>query len=132
MPKTLSKLKKLQRADDATKKRWLFGATAISMILVITLWVFYLNMTLPSINKETKPAEAAGNGEDLGGTFKNGFRVIGGDAQKQFEGIKSQFNQYFNSVKSGVLQNNEVLVEPKATEDFQPPASEEIPPTKLP
>lgn len=130
MPKALSKIKKLQRADDATKKRWLFGATAISMIFVITLWIFYLNMTLPNVNKEVKNAEV--DKENLGETFKNGFRAISGDFQGKFDELKSQFNNYFDSLKSEVLENNEFLIEPTSTEEFQPTPNEAIPPTTLP
>lgn len=130
MPKVLNKIKKLQRADDATKKRWLFGATTISMIFVIALWIFYLNMTLPSINKETKNAEV--NEESLSGIFKNGLGVISGDFQGKFNELKFQFNHKLDSFKNEIQKNNELLIEPMSTQEFQPTPNEIVPPTALP
>jgi len=131
MPKILNKIKKLRRADDATKKRWLFGATTISMIFVIALWVFYLNMTLPSINKEKKIAEV-NNEESLSKIFKNGLGVISGDFQGKFNELKFQFNHKLDSFKNEIQKNNELLIEPMSAQEFQPPPNEAIPPTTLP
>lgn len=37
----------LQRADLKTKRRWLVVLSALSMLLVLALWLVYLNLTLP-------------------------------------------------------------------------------------
>lgn len=40
-------IKEVQRAGDATKKRWLIIFSGAGMLIVIVLWIAYLNVTLP-------------------------------------------------------------------------------------
>ncbi len=66
-------LEKIQNSDEATKKRWLVAATAVSMIIVIGFWFVYINYT-------TKPAveNTAVQTPNIGfwQIFKNGLAVI--------------------------------------------------------
>lgn len=43
-------LNKIQNSDEATKKRWLIGATAVAMVLIVGLWLIYINSIINSLN----------------------------------------------------------------------------------
>jgi len=73
----LKRIKKLladiQNSDEATKKHWLIGVSAASMVLVIGLWLAYIKLTFKfsDINIE--------NQEPVVGfwqIFKNGLMII--------------------------------------------------------
>lgn len=143
MPKGLSGLKRLQRAPDEVKKKWMIGATAISMILVITFWIFYLNTTMPAINTGTKPetdevkqnnnaSVQSKNFESFGGTFKKGLLVISENFKNKIDEFKNQVGRDFDSLKSRIQKKNEIFIESDASPEFQPPYAEEIQPTELP
>ncbi len=48
-------IKELQGKEEKTKRIYLVVASSISMIVIIALWIAYLNLTIP-------PAETAGGG----------------------------------------------------------------------
>lgn len=43
-------IEKIQNSDETIKRRWLVGMTALAMVLVITLWLLYMNFTIKSIS----------------------------------------------------------------------------------
>ena len=42
----------LQESDEATKKRWLVIMSGISMIIVIAIWLIFLNNSIRGVVKE--------------------------------------------------------------------------------
>lgn len=42
-------IENLQNADIAVKKRWLVGLSGVSIIIVVGLWLIYLNYTINSV-----------------------------------------------------------------------------------
>jgi len=72
-------LQKIQNSDEATKKRWLIGAAAVSMILVISLWLVYIQSTVKSIGDNIKDQESTIGFWQI---FKNGL-VIAFDSIKE-------------------------------------------------
>lgn len=47
------KLEEIQNSDDATKKRWLWGLSALSMSLVLAVWIGYMNMTINTVDSDS-------------------------------------------------------------------------------
>lgn len=66
-------LEKIQNSDENVKKRWLIGATAVSMVLVISLWLIYVQSTIKSISNDIENQESTIGFWQI---FKNGFVVI--------------------------------------------------------
>lgn len=66
------KLEKIQDSDETTKKRWLIGTTTVAMILVIVLWLVYINWVIKSAN-ETEVKESSLSFWQI---FKNGLNII--------------------------------------------------------
>ena len=84
-------LKKLQTSDDAVKRRWLIGSSAVMMIFVIAIWLSYFN-TLVQTNPSA-PTDETTQGLSFWQTFKGGFGIvshdIGDKIRNLFETLKS-------------------------------------------
>jgi hypothetical protein len=84
-------LRRIQNSDEAIKKRWLVGATAISMILIIGLWLGYVNSTIKSAGDDDQNRESS---IGFWQVFRNGLSVI----------YKSIYESIKESVKSIILE----------------------------
>lgn len=42
-------IRKLQQAEEAVRRRWLYLGTAVSVVLVVGLWLGYLGLTVPAL-----------------------------------------------------------------------------------
>lgn len=67
-------VKKIQNSDEATKKRWLIASSAIAMVLIISLWLVYINWTIKSVGDDSEKQEL-----EIGfwQIFKTGLKVVG-------------------------------------------------------
>ena len=45
-------IEKLQNSDDTVKKRWLVIMSGLSMIIVIAIWLIFLNNSIRGVVKE--------------------------------------------------------------------------------
>lgn len=123
----IEKIKRIQRADEKTKKRWLIGLTASAMILIIGLWLIFLNnFSLPTIAPvadspttssvaAAQPARPAGGKEDsIWQTFKRGLNEIIQNAKDQISAAK-------NSLEEQLQKNNETIIENQNVLPLTPP-----------
>ena len=64
-------IEKIQNSSEQTKKRWLFIFSAVSMIIIISLWLVYLNYSLGEIAKDEQT--------EIGffKVFQTGLKVVG-------------------------------------------------------
>ncbi|NCO15186.1 hypothetical protein COW77_00195 [Candidatus Wolfebacteria bacterium CG18_big_fil_WC_8_21_14_2_50_39_7] len=83
-------LQKIQNSDEATKKRWLIGATAISMILVIGLWLVYIQSTVKSIGNNIENQESTVGFWQI---FKNGLVVVFNSVKENIKIIISEITK---------------------------------------
>lgn len=69
MTKIQNYIEKLQGLDEDAKKIWLIVLTAVSVVIVVTLWLFYLNATVLAVHEKEKPGFLQ--------VFKTGLNVVG-------------------------------------------------------
>lgn len=69
----MSFLKKIQNSNEATKKHWLVVSSAISIIIVLVLWLVYINWTISLVNNNNQKQELEPNFWQI---FKTGLIVI--------------------------------------------------------
>mgnify|MGYP001609823234 FL=1 len=83
--KLKNKLKQIQESDEATKKKWLIIMTAATMIMVISLWLVYINYSIKSVYDGTTviKVEKLESEIDFLGVFKKGLGVIGNSAKEK-------------------------------------------------
>jgi hypothetical protein len=75
----------IQNSDEKTKKRWLIGASAISIILVIGLWFVYINFTTKPLGENTSINEPTVGFWQI---FKNGLTIV-------FQSVKEKVEDVF-------------------------------------
>lgn len=110
----------LQQSDEGTKKWWLFLLSGSSMVIVLILWSFYINMTIQSLNNKEAYPENAG----VLSIFKNGVMVLSEDS-----GLKlSKLTDYLKTLLS---KKNSVTIQ-GANFNFIVNGLEEVNPKKLP
>lgn len=107
-------IQKLQNSDEATKKRWLFGATSVTMIFVIALWSVYISYSVENLNTA---AETKENGLSFSTVFSTGFKIL---SEETITKLKT------------LIAGAEPLTILKKDFDFTLDTLEEIPPTPLP
>lgn len=76
-------IKNLQNSDPKTKKRWLIGATSITMILVITLWSFHISRFIKDLNA----AKTESNQASFTAVFTNGLKIISKETAAQIKNL---------------------------------------------
>lgn len=139
---------KLKSADERTKRRFVAIASSLTMVVVIFLWVVYLNLTLPALTKTRDAGDTTGGDASIAsssvaaaptepdssflGILARGLKVLGNGAGKQIETIKEDAIQQFSKIGTFAAKKNETSITPN-TVKFEPNTSlEAIPPTKLP
>lgn len=83
-------LKKIQNSDENTRKRWLIGTTAISMVLVISLWLVYIQSTVKFISNNIEDQESTIGFWQI---FKNGLVVILNSVKENIKIIISEITK---------------------------------------
>lgn len=64
-------IEKIQNSNEATKKRWLIGASAVSMVFIITLWLVYIGFIIKPIDGEKTSTST----DEFWPVFKNGLII---------------------------------------------------------
>ena len=85
--KIKNQLEKIQNSSESVKRRWLVGATIISMIVIISLWLAYINNPSIQTNKEGKEEEQVGGFWQV---FKTGAGVISGSIKNNADDLISK------------------------------------------
>ncbi len=67
-------IKKIQNSDENIKKRWLIASSAITMVLVIGLWLIYMNWSINSFNENAQKQKSETGFWQI---FKTGLDVVG-------------------------------------------------------
>lgn len=99
-------LKRLQRSHDRTKKRWLVGLSAASLVIVIALRLLSLGGGLPQVGVApgSGGAPAAVSEESFIRTFSRGFEVVIGDIKTKLGGLAARLDS--------LNRSNEFIVSP--------------------
>lgn len=70
---------KLQNSEDSIKKRWLIIMSGLAMIIIIAIWLVYLNNIMGNIEKrENKQSETA-----FWQVFKTGLGIVGNSIKEK-------------------------------------------------
>ncbi|MFA6365000.1 MAG: hypothetical protein WCW78_01225 [Candidatus Paceibacterota bacterium] len=127
----------LRGEDEETKKWWVAGASTISMIGIVFLWVLYLNLTLPSITKPTGTstipvALTAPKKTSPFDTFMEGWNVVSKDIRTKWKTFSDTTSKGISGIGGGFNKKNEMIIEGDTTQFTPSTSTESLPPTKLP
>ena|SRR3989344_3422011 len=106
----------LRQRDEETKKTWLIILTSGTMLVVILLWIAYLNFTVQNLGQKEKDSYSFLE------TLKIGLGAVS-------EKTASELSQKLADLGSILKKTNSITIQ---TDDFQPMNLEEIKPKKLP
>ncbi|KKU91604.1 MAG: hypothetical protein UY23_C0001G0210 [Candidatus Jorgensenbacteria bacterium GW2011_GWA1_48_11] len=130
-------LRELQRAPDRRKKRWLVISSAAAMLLVLGLWMIYLNMTLPTLPKTTDnapnpaPTSSQNQKESFFQIFGRGLEVTFQNLNDKFRTFGSSIGNYLKEFENKIRESNNFSIQ-APTSAFRPNDLEKIPTTTLP
>jgi len=75
------KLEEIQNSSQSNKNRWLIGASAVAMVVVVFLWLVYLDQIIRPSGVGPAPDASVSNWQ----VFKNGLKIV-------FESIKNDLS----------------------------------------
>jgi hypothetical protein len=109
----------IRRSDDRRKKRWLTIFSGTLMVLIVVLWVVYLNVTLPqipNIPEENPPAVPAPKtaGPAFFDTLGNGFENVWKSIAENAERVRNTAVEEWLKLKSQMTRTNELNLEKPA------------------
>jgi len=114
MRETLKKgklfLRNLRRSDEPTKKKWVYSISGVSSLLILFLWVAYLNVTLPSVPPfltATSPSATVPY-TDSSDSF---FSVLG----RGFKKLSTEISQGVKTITDAFSTANTYSVTPAST-----------------
>lgn len=98
---------KIRRSDETIKRRWVYLVSGIGILLVLLLWVGYLNLIIPKLSPPSETATAVTNTapeqkEESGsffGVLGRGFKKIGSDLGAGFSSIGDSFSKTYENAK---------------------------------
>ena len=110
----------IRNSDEAIRKRWLIALSGASMVIVIALWVGYLNLVV----QPSEDVAALHKEPGLAQTFGLGVKVTAGEIKKGSVRTVDYFREKFGG-------SNEIMIEKQKRnfllEDLPP-----VTPTRLP
>jgi hypothetical protein len=121
-PKIRNFIREIQRSGDATKKRWLVIFSSVGVLIVVVLWVAYLNMTLPrtTATPETTSTPAVTRTEPENGlsffeTVGLGWKTIWSDAESGVKSITESVESGWSKFKEQMNRTNDMNLENPAS-----------------
>ena len=99
------KIKRIRRSDERTKRNWLLGSTFVAMIIVITLWIGYIQLTLPQVSSPTNATTTAPVEEEIEksdsifSVFSRGLKVTYQSISKNFSGAIDKVSNIIKNTK---------------------------------
>ena len=100
-------IEKLQKSNEATKKKWLIILTVLAMIVVIGFWLAYLNLTIPKMPTKEVAMQTDQQKSGFFTIFKAGVDSV-------FSQIKERTKNAFNFFKEKAETERDVYVEKKS------------------
>jgi len=127
--KIISFFEKIRAAEEPVRKWWLIILTSATMVLVITFWVGYLNISIKSpiqesSEKNTASAKAVVSETSFLETFGAGITVVTSELRERTKNLQIFF-------KNSLQESHTITIE-KPERDFTLDSLEAVPKTTLP
>ncbi len=103
-------IKKLQSSDERVKRRWLIGATVVSMAIIIYVWLAYFN------NLMAQSAQNFQNGAQANSLAAGGSAQVGESApvpSSALDNIKQGLGTAYSAFVGGVESVGKMLKTPR-------------------
>lgn len=100
------KIKEIQRSDQKIKRRWLIGSTAVVMVIIVFLWIGYLNFTVPEVSQnrdvienQVETVEEPQKSDSIFSVFSRGFKITIRSVSETFGRITDKVSKIISSTR---------------------------------
>ncbi|MBI4992451.1 MAG: hypothetical protein HZB99_04510 [Candidatus Harrisonbacteria bacterium] len=90
----------LRQKDETAKKRWLMILSSGTMLIIIPLWIVYINLTVRGLNEKEKN----NNGPGFMETMKNGLEITSKEVGSKFSELMASLQELANQTNSITIQ----------------------------
>ncbi len=111
-------LTKVRKSDSNTKQKWLIIFSAASSLLVVALWIVYINAFIADNTpfKDTAPPVPAAEksqpaNDSFFSTFKRGLAVAYSDLKPALKNLADKVSQPFEILKNFISRPNNISIE---------------------
>lgn len=125
------KLKEIQRSPDKIKKRYLVVSSGLVMLLIILLWVAYLDASLPEVEGVVAEGSKIKKSDTFFETFGRGLKISIQNIKEKALSVGEAVENFVDDFKNQIEKTKEFTV-PGTNPRFVPAASELLPKTSLP
>jgi hypothetical protein len=110
-------IRTLRNLDDRGKRRVIIGVSAVSMVLVLGVWVRSLERLIPALAEDTgtSTATSAPRATSFIGTLSLGVQSIAGEFGARWQSTKDKIGPLFHSIEAQVNQGNTYTITPSST-----------------
>ena len=121
--KTRDFVRRLQRSDDRTKRRYVLSVSTGLMVIIVFLWLVYLNVTMPNLTPtapeatSTAAASAAAAPEGLSffGTFGRGAAIVWDDLTSGVGNIGNTIGGAWQKFQDQIQRTNTIQLNATST-----------------
>lgn len=100
-------IENIQNSDQGNRKKWFIIFSAVTIILVVFLWTFYMKSIIGGLNTQNlseEITETKEEGSKFLGNIKSIFSDLGGD-------IKEQTSGAMKAIKDLASEKNDINIE---------------------
>lgn len=101
--------RKLQKSDDARKRRWYFGLSVISISVVLTLWGWYVSAFV-ALERSEEAIEEKAQGNFLQ-IMQRGWREVGNNMIENTKIQEGFFGAAIGDVAKKASETHDILIE---------------------
>jgi hypothetical protein len=102
-------IKKIQESDETTKKRWIVIFSGLSMVIIVGLWVVYMNAFFNDLS--FKNNQNVQMNDNFFSIMKNGGRVVTIEIIRFFKQKAFVLFQYFQNIGSGFFGERIITID---------------------
>ena len=99
-------LKKLQSSDEATKRKWLVGATIVAMVIVLYVWLAYFNNLVVHFSAQHSDESGAIAEKRASGSFFDHIRQGAAGIYQSFTNTMGYLGKILEAPREYIIKPN--------------------------
>ncbi|MEX0690006.1 MAG: hypothetical protein WD095_01035 [Candidatus Paceibacterota bacterium] len=124
---TGNKIRKIQRSELETKRKWVIKSSAVTVVFVVILWVLFLGSSIPKTAYESSQQQQEED-QDISffQTFSAGAKVVSDDIGSFFSKTSSGVENVWLSIKESLSKSRDYSFEEEDVRELFRSTSEDV------